>query len=142
MNELLRNAFLLCIAFMPAAVIPAPIEGAALDSALQGVWCSSTDGGKSCWGYDLMKSGKSQACGTLPETRQTYSASSTYTVSGSMVCHVVTHSSSGLLVPGTNICVNVLSIDGKTQRFLDPKSGAVTVAYRLSAKKLQCPGTV
>ena len=61
-----------------------------LDQALQGAWCNSDDGGKSCWGYDIFDKGKSRFCGRIPENGQVSAGTSTYSVDGTRVCHVVT----------------------------------------------------
>lgn len=120
----------------------APLKDAALERALDGAWCNSDDGGKTCWGYDLFDRGNLRSCGRFPETKQSFVGQSRYNVNGSRVCHVITHSSvPELLKPGEGFCVDVLQIDAKTQTFRDLDTNIDTVVYRVDRKSVKCPGT-
>ena len=113
-----------------------------LDAALQGAWCNSDDGGKSCWGYDQFNKGVSTSCGRLPGSNDLVSAQSRYSVSGNRVCHVVTETGPGsFLRKGERLCFDVLEINEKIQRFKDLESNDITVIYRVAREKAQCPGS-
>ena len=123
--------------------VPAELENATLEVALQGAWCNSDDGGKTCWGYDNIVSGSVTSCGTFPQTRTNFTGQSRYTIRGAKVCHVVTESSvPEILKPGDRFCVEILQIDSRTQRFRDLDTGDETVVYRVDTKSVQCPGLV
>lgn len=120
-------------------VLAAPPRDAALLAAIQGVWCHSTDGGKSCVGLDEFDQTTVRSCGRFPDgTSHTSEAS--VAVQGSRVCLSVTGSSRPDIVkPGREFCVDVLSVNDKEQRYRN-SSGAERVLYRADKRKARCPG--
>jgi hypothetical protein len=114
----------------------------ALVQALQGAWCNSDDGGKTCWGYDIFDKGKSRFCGRFPENGQVSAGTSTYSVDGARVCHVVTSVGGDGEQPlkvGKRLCFRVLSIDSQQQTFRDEAAGTDTRIYRMRVEDVRCP---
>jgi len=113
-----------------------------LDRALQGAWCNSDDGGKTCWGYDIFSKGQSRFCGRLPENGQVSAGTSTYTIDGTRICHVVTSIGGDGEQPlkvGERMCFRILSIDSQQQTFLDETYGTETQVYRMRLDDVRCP---
>lgn len=143
MNKPAKVLATLALVVAPAYAVPAELENASLEAALQGAWCNSDDGGKTCWGYDMFVGGSVNSCGRFPETRTDFTGQSRYTISGAKVCHVVTDSSvPEVLKPGERFCVQILKIDSRTQRFRYLETGEETVVYRVDAKDVRCSGRV
>src|SRR5262249_47894965 len=119
--------------------IGAPLKDDALARALEGAWCASEDGGKTCWGYDDFGEGMVNSCGRFPETTAIFTARATYDVRNSRVCHVVTAASKSFpMAVGDRFCVEVLDIDARTQRFR-LESGDVATIFRVPREKVRCP---
>jgi hypothetical protein len=113
----------------------------ALDDALQGVWCISNDGGKSCWGFEEYRRGFIWSCGRNPATQAVMKATLRYEVRGKEVCAVVTDASATYpLKPGGPYCINVLDINDQTLQFLGVTSPSETKTnYRVSRARMRCP---
>jgi len=119
-----------------------PPTNTELDKALQGAWCNSDDGGKTCWGYDIFEKGKSRFCGRFPESGQVSAGTSTYSVDGPRVCHVVTSTGGDGEQPlkvGERLCFRVLNIDSQQQTFRDESDGTETRIYRMRVEDVRCP---
>lgn len=114
-----------------------PPKSAALDAALQGAWCYSDDGGKTCWSFDIYTRGSSTSCGFLGAPSF---AKWRYSVEGSIVCHVLTEAKevSGLpnLVIGDNICLDILEVNDKFLRFR--LYGASLTVFRFPQQSVDC----
>ena len=119
----------------------AALRDGELDDALQGVWCSSLDGGNSCWAFDDFAKGVISSCGRDPSTQAVISAKARYEIRGNAACAIVTESSPGfVLKPGDRYCVTILDIDGKRQRFRIAGSDETVTIYRVPRSRLRCPG--
>ena len=119
----------------------APLRDVELEDALQGVWCSSDDGGKSCWAFDDFTKGAISSCGRDPSTKAPISAKARYEIRGNAVCSIVTEANSAFaLRPGDRFCVTVLDIDQQTQRFRIVGSSETVTIYRVPRSRLRCPG--
>jgi hypothetical protein len=117
------------------------LRDAELDDALQGVWCSSNDGGKSCWGFDEFTKGTISSCGRDPSTQAVISAKARYEIRGNSACATVIEASATFaLKPGDSFCVTVLDIDDKTQRFRIGGSSETATMYRVPRSRKRCPG--
>lgn len=59
------------LALLSACALTPPMpEGPALQAALQGLWCNSEDGGRSCWAHDrFTPDGRLRMCGRAPDSR-------------------------------------------------------------------------
>ena len=112
-----------------------------LDDALQGVWCISDDGGKSCWGFEQFTRGFGSSCGRNPSTQAVMTAKWRYEVGGNTACAVVTEASATFpLKPGGRLCVVVLDIDDRTAQFRAVGSNETKTNYRVPRASMRCPG--
>jgi hypothetical protein len=131
------GATLLATALIAAAAV---LRDEALEKALEGAWCNSFDGGKTCWGYDEFSSGKITSCGRLPQTKNVFTAEARYEVKGTRVCSIVTAASRSFGLPvGERFCVEVLDINERAQRFRSLESGNVDTIFRVPRESVRCP---
>ena len=116
-------------------------EDQELRRELNGVWCASDDGGKTCWGFDHFVDEKTiEACGRIPETGQTFHTKGWYEVRGRSTCIVVTESDDPKAFPiGTRFCSYVLHINASQQRFRLQSTGEEETTYRRPLSAMQCP---
>lgn len=123
-----------------AAAQPAPLEGPALHRALEGVWCNSHDGGRSCWAYDEFSAdGRFEACGRTEDDPRPFRGSGTVTVTGQRMCYVVATASSNFWLPlSSRYCTDIVSIGPDTHRYRDIDTGAVFTLYRRPRSEKQC----
>lgn len=128
---------LACIAIHAACASPLPRDKD-LEQLLDGAWCSSDDGGKTCWGIDDMAAGTSTTC--VQAEQKFFSAKSKYVVRGNVVCHEVTESSdTGVMAPGEKICLEVIGIDKQTQSYRYANAKEIHTIYRIDRAKAKCP---
>lgn len=121
----------------PAAV---PTDQA-LAQAILGAWCNSDDGGRSCWGYDeYLPGGAARSCALPPGSSRPWSGTATYEVKGPFVCLRVTDSTDDSMRPGDRICIQVLEIDARHQRFRYVDSDAEFTLHRRAPADVRCPG--
>ena len=132
---------ILLLAFLiaPLASMGAPLKGEALEKSLEGAWCNSDDGGKTCFGYDDFSKGSMNSCGSVPETGALVTLQTAYEVRGNRVCHTATAVNKGSLVNiGDIFCVDVLDISRRSMRYR-LLSGEMITVYRAPKMKLSCP---
>lgn len=123
-----------------SVVNTAPLKNLELDRALQGAWCNSDDGGKTCWGYDIFERGNSKYCGAFPESGKAYAGTSKYEIRGNRICHTVASTSDeAILKVGELVCFIVLDIDADKQSFRSVDDLKIIKLYRDDAEKIQCP---
>lgn len=121
---------------------PAPVPGTPADAELvkqlQGAWCVSDDGGKTCWGYDRFDGQTVHACGRLPEDGQAFTAVASFAVSGQTACYTVIDSDrQDTYPPGHQFCATVLEINDRFQRYR--MDGADFSTYRVPLAAVVCP---
>lgn len=118
-----------------------PVQDAALQRALQGTWCNSNDGGRSCWAWDEFDAnGRFSACGRTDDDPRPFAGTGRVTVSGRRMCYVVeTASGSFWLQPGQRYCTDIVAIDGSRHRYRDIDSGAEFTLYRRERGERRCP---
>jgi hypothetical protein len=107
-------------------------ENEQLQAALIGVWGISVDGGKTFWGYDeFLPDGTIVSTGTLPGTNEQFRLVGKMRIKGRVCCITVIETSDPQTLPvGTNFCVEVLHINGLTQRYKDIDGGKEKIMYR------------
>lgn len=123
----------------PAADAP---SGAALEAALRGVWCSSNDGGATCWAYDEFHTGGViTACGQFPRATQPFTASARYTIEGRRACYEITGASESFgMSPGDRFCTEVVEVNERLQRYRAADGDEIFTQYRRPAGSRRCPG--
>ena len=119
----------------------APLEGSALQRALEGLWCNSPDGGRTCWAYDVFTAdGHFEACGRQEDERQPFKGTGRVSVEGRRMCYVVlTASTNFWLRPGQRYCTDILDIDASMHRYRDIDTGQEFVLWRRSPGPKACP---
>ncbi len=130
----------LLIGSMAPAQSPA-FQGSALHRALEGVWCNSNDGGKTCWAYDeFFSTGVFVACGQTEDDQRAFRGSGRFEVQGSRMCYVVAAASENFWVkPGSRYCTDIISIDAHSHRYRDIDTGAEFTLYRRRLSDKACP---
>lgn len=118
-----------------------PPRDAALQQALQGMWCNSSDGGRSCWAWDEFDAdGRFSACGRTDDDPRPFAGSGRISVSGQRMCYrVETASGSFWLQPGQRYCTDIVAIDAASHRYRDIDTGAEFTLYRRAAAERRCP---
>lgn len=137
----LARGLIIALGGLASVVAAAPLEGAALQRALEGVWCNSTDGGQSCWAYDeFYPDGRFEACGRHDDERQPFRGTGRVSIEGRRMCYVVLTASAGFwLRPGQRYCTDILDIDAHTHRYRDIDTGQQFVLLRRPAADKRCP---
>ena len=76
------------LALLSACARPPPLpEGPALQAALQGLWCNSEDGGRSCWAHDrFTPDGRLRMCGRAQDSRQAFDGLGEVETAGRRMC--------------------------------------------------------
>jgi hypothetical protein len=142
------HGLVLCAALaalpLPAATGEAaggPVEGAALHRALQGVWCNSNDGGRSCWAYDeFFADGSFEACGRTDDDPRPFRGGGPVSVSGRRMCYTVAFASGSFwLPPGSRYCTDILAIDSNTHRYRDIDTRQEFTLHRVAGGARRCP---
>jgi hypothetical protein len=124
-----------------SAAAPAPPGDAALQRALHGSWCNSSDGGRSCWAWDEFDAdGRFHACGRTDDDPRPFRGEGRFDVQGRRMCYVVeTASENFWLKPGQRYCTDTVAIDRRTHRYRDIDSGAEFTLYRRDPHDRRCP---
>jgi hypothetical protein len=128
--------------WLTASCAHAPLPtGDALHGALQGLWCNSNDGGRSCWAWDEFGAdGRFEACGRTDDDPQPFRGAGTVSVSGRRMCYVVSAASDNFwLRPGQRYCTDIVAVDRHTHRYRDIDTGAEFTLYRRAAAEKRCP---
>ena len=126
-----------CLARAESPVLQGPV----LQRALEGVWCNSNDGGRTCWAYDEFSSdGRFAACGRTDDDRQAFRGAGSVTVQGQRMCYVVTSASGNFWIrPGGRYCTDIVAIDDRTHRYRDIDTGSEFTLYRRAIADKRCP---
>ncbi len=112
----------------------------ALRQALLGVWCNSDDGGNTCWGFDEFRSdGTVKSCALPPGSERPWVGAALFAVRGITSCIVMTESTDETMPPGHSLCVEVLEINARFQRYRFTDSAEEFVLYRRKASEMKCP---
>lgn len=130
------------LALAGCAAPPRPLQGDALVQALQGAWCNSDDGGRSCWAWDqFFADGTLRACGRQPDERQPFDGEGRFTVEGDRMCYVVTRASPNFWVrPGSRYCTRIVAIGAREHTYQDLETGERFTLTRVPAAGVRCPG--
>ena len=133
----------LALAAALAGVVPAATaaQDAALLQALQGVWCNSNDGGRTCWAYDeFFADGSFAACGRTDDDPRPFRGGGPVSVSGRRMCYPVAFASDNFwLRPGGRYCTDILSIDARTHRYRDIDTQQEFTLHRVAHGATRCP---
>lgn len=118
-----------------------PVEGAALAQALEGVWCNSNDGGRSCWAYDeFFADGRFEACGRTEDDAAPFRGGGPVEVLGQRMCYDVRVANAAFWLPvGARYCTEILAIDAHSHRYRDLDTGQVFTLHRVPAAAKRCP---
>jgi hypothetical protein len=133
----------------------AALQDQKLDRAIEGVWCTSVDEGKSCLGYEEYKNGKITVCGGKTSTGAPALVEGRYNIRGSRSCILITASNEPSMKPGSQICIDILRIDQTSLQFryasienmemqLSPEGGAPDKGmpmYRVPPVQMSCRET-
>jgi len=113
----------------------------ALVAALQGSWCVTEDGGKTCWAYDTFSENTISGCGVIPETNERIRATARFTVNGTKTCYQVTSTDDPENFPvGHSFCTQVMAIDDRSQTYKHLDSGELHTTFRVPKSSVVCPG--
>lgn len=117
-----------------------PVEGAALHRALEGVWCNSNDGGRSCWAYDeFFADGSFEACGQTDDDPRPFRGGGPVSVSGRRMCYTVAFASGSFwLPPGSRYCTEILAIDSQMHRYRDIDTQQEFTLHRVARSARRC----
>lgn len=111
-----------------------------------GVTCSSTDGGKTCFGYgETYANGTSDACGQIPNGGPRFALKMTYEISGATKCETVIKTSTpGIMPVGQKVCSVLLeqTSDGYTYRLPSDPSGAIRKAFNALRNDKWCQSLI
>jgi len=133
----------LALAAAMAGMVPAATaaQDAALLQALQGVWCNSNDGGRTCWAYDeFFADGSFEACGRTDDDPRPFRGGGPVSVSGRRMCYTVAFASDNFwLRPGGRYCTDILSIDARTHRYRDIDTQQEFTLHRVAHGARRCP---
>jgi hypothetical protein len=134
-------ALLAALAFAPAAAQAPMPEGAALQRALEGLWCNSHDGGATCWAWDEFgPDGRLHLCGRADGDPRPFHGSGVVTVEGQRLCYRIEAASDNFWLPaGQTYCTAIVAIDTHTHRYRDLDSGAEFTLHRRPAAARDCP---
>jgi len=140
--KLLALAAVLVAAVPLAPAQPPAPQGQALQRALEGVWCNSDDGGRTCWAYDeFFASGRFSACGQTDDDPRAFRGGGAVSVTGRRMCYTVdTASDNFWMAPGQRYCSDIVAIDAHTHRYRDIDTGREFTLYRRSSAEKRCPG--
>jgi hypothetical protein len=129
------------LALVPAAARSPMPEGAALQRALEGLWCNSHDGGATCWAWDEFTSdGRLRLCGRADGDPRPFHGSGRVTVEGRRLCYRVEAASDNFwLPPGQTYCTEIVALDTHTHRYRDLDTGAEFTLHRRPAAARDCP---
>ncbi len=136
----LLAAGLLALAGAASAQAPMP-QGAALERALVGLWCSPDDAGRGCWAWDrFFPDGRFEACGRAAGDPRPFRGSGRFSVVGQRMCYVVDSASENFwLRPGARYCTDIVAIDRRTHRYRDIDTQAEFVLQRRPPAQRRCP---
>jgi hypothetical protein len=117
------------------------LKDAALQQALLGTWCNSTDGGRSCWAYDqFAPDGSLRACGRHDDEALPFDGSGVVSVNGDRMCYEVTRATANFWArAGSRYCTRIIGISRSTHVYEDLESGARFTLYRRSGIGAPCP---
>lgn len=120
---------------------PRPVEGAALAQALQGVWCNSNDGGRSCWAYDTFHpDGRFEACGRTEADASAFHGGGPIDVQGRRMCYDVRFANAAFWLPvGSRYCTEIVAIDADRHDYRDLDTGQTFTLHRVPASARRCP---
>ncbi len=131
----------LCALLSACAGPPSLPEGAALQAALQGLWCNREDDGRVCWAHDrFTPDGRLRMCGQLPDSRQRFDGLGQVEVSGRRMCYRVLRAEGDFwLPPGARYCTEIVELGPRHHRYRDLDSGVVFTLHRLPDSAPDCP---
>jgi hypothetical protein len=120
---------------------PVAPQGEALHRALHGLWCNSTDGGRSCRAWDEFSAdGRFRACGRTDDDMRPFRGEGRVEVSGRRMCYVVDAASENFwLRPGQRYCTDIVAIGAATHRYRDIDTGAEFTLFRRDNAAVRCP---
>lgn len=146
----LRITAALCIAacgLAACATLPDPAQrltDQALARALLGAWCNSSDGGRSCWAFDVFsEDGTLRACGQFPDETRAFDGMGRVSIAGDLMCYHVLQASENFWVrPGSSYCTRILGISGTAHTYQDLETGAPFTLTRVPIEAVTCPAAL
>jgi hypothetical protein len=134
----LCNFVLIVLAFSSCVASAAPLSR----PDFMGVTCSSSDGGKTCYGYnETYSNGTMDSCGRVPNGGPDFAMKLVYEINANTKCETVVKTSHPNVMPvGTRYCAIYLErmTDGFTYRFDDDKPGKIRRIFRSTRAAKTC----
>ena len=117
-----------------------PLADAALQQALQGLWCNREPGAVACWAHDLFSpDGQFASCGQAEGDARPFSGRGRYTVEGQHMCYRVEAASANFWLPvGARYCTRIVTIGPQQHRYQDLDSGAEFTLWREAGPPPHC----
>jgi hypothetical protein len=136
---LVRQAPALLAVLLSSCAAP-PWVAPSLPAALEGVWCNSTDGGKSCWAWDeFTPEGTLKMCGLQDEDDRPFRAVATVAFEGRRMCYrVVAASENFWLRPGQRYCTEIVRVDPDSHVYRDLDTAKEFMLRREPAVERSC----
>jgi hypothetical protein len=132
--------FFISLLAVSIAACASTMQGDKLAAALEGAWCNSEDGGKTCWAFEDFASGAATSCGQSLEDGTKFLIKGNYTIRGDLVCHEATASNvSSMAKPGDRFCVQIVHIDEKTQQYRFSPHDEIHTLHRIPREDIRCP---
>lgn len=112
-----------------------------LAAALQGVWCNSDDGGRTCWAWDEFTAhGTLEMCGRHDDDPRPFKASAAVTFAGQRMCYVVTDATANFwLQPGQRYCTQIVEVHRGHHVYRDLDTGQQFTLLRRPSGQRRCP---
>ena len=117
------------------------LTGPRLQQALTGLWCNSSDGGRSCWAWDeFLPDGTLRMCGRHDDTDLPFTARARASVTGERLCYTVIEASGDFwLGPGQTYCTAIVDLAADRHRYRDLDGGTLVTLWRRPVGTQRCP---
>jgi hypothetical protein len=147
MKQPLFSIFLLTLPLIAVACSPAqsgPRPSKISPKQVSGVWCSSIDGGKTCWGIgETYSNGTEDSCGRELMQGVEFAMTLTYELKDNVMCETVVKSSHPkIMPPGEKFCSVLIDVkpDRHTYHFTDDEK--VRTSYRKARSDKWCQNLI
>ena len=110
------------------------------NSQMLGVWCSSRDGGRTCWGYgETYANGDMDSCGTVPDTDVSFAMVLHAENHGDTRCETVVKTSHPKVMPvGERFCSRLVAVEPDEYSYVFTDDTKVRTLYRRARTEKWC----
>jgi hypothetical protein len=110
------------------------------NSQMLGVWCSSRDGGRTCWAYgETYANGEIDSCGTVPGTDVSFAMLLQAENRGDTRCETVVKTSHPEILPvGERFCARLVSVEPDQYSYVFTDDEKVRTLYRRAITDKWC----